>query len=52
MLAWFINGGYTRYRCVTVPAFNASAAEQQVSREQNELYGIPLSDWNPRPTTC
>jgi hypothetical protein len=45
MLAWFINrGGYTRYRCVTVPAFNASAAEQQVSREQNELYGIPLSD--------
>jgi hypothetical protein len=45
MLAWFINrGGYTRYRCVTVPAFNASAAEQQVSREQNELYGIPSQD--------
>ena len=45
MLAWFINrGGYTRYRCVTVPAFKASAAEQQVSREQNELYGIPSQD--------
>ena len=45
MLAWFINaGGYTRYRCVTVPAFNASAAEQQVSHEQNELYLVPSQD--------
>ena len=45
MLAWFINaGGYTRYRCVTVPAFNTSAAEQQVSREQNELYLPPSKD--------
>ena len=41
MLAWSINGGYTRYRCVTVPAFNASAAEQQVSHEQNEPYWVP-----------
>lgn len=44
MLAWFINGGYARYRCVTVPAFNASAAEQQVSKEQNEPYVPPGSD--------
>jgi hypothetical protein len=44
MLAWFINGGYTRYRCVTVPAFNASAAERQVSHEQNEDYRIPGQD--------
>ena len=44
MLAWFINGGYARYRCVTVPAFNASAAEQQVSKEQNERYVPPLKD--------
>jgi hypothetical protein len=44
MLAWFINGNYTRYRCVTVPAFNASAAGQQVSREQNEPYNVPSPD--------
>ena len=44
MLAWFINGGYARYRCVAVPAFNASAAEQQVSKEQNEPYVPPGSD--------
>jgi hypothetical protein len=44
MLAWSINGGYTRYRCVTVPAFNASAAEQQVSHEQNEPYWVPSPD--------
>ena len=29
---------------MTVPAFNASAAEQQVSHEQNELYLVPSQD--------
>jgi hypothetical protein len=29
---------------VSVPAFNASAAEQQVSHERNEYYAIPWQD--------
>lgn len=50
MLATFIGGGpyhntgYTRYRCVTVPASNPSAAEEVAISESNEPYKIPLAD--------
>lgn len=51
MLTVFTKGGpydksgyYTQYRCATVPAFNASAAEQEVSHEWHELYAIPGQD--------
>jgi hypothetical protein len=51
MLATFTKGGpdnktgyYTQYRCATVTAFNATAAEQQVSHESHELYAVPGRD--------
>ena len=51
MLATFATGGpydnsgfYTQYRCAAVTAFNASAAEQEVSREWHEQYDIAGQD--------
>jgi len=45
VLADFKNaGGYTQYKCAAVRPFNASAAEQEVRNEQNEIYGIPSHD--------
>jgi hypothetical protein len=51
MLATFTQGGpydstgyYTSYICVTVPAFNASAAQKEVRHEQHEQYSVPSRD--------
>ena len=37
-------GNYTQYRCATVPASNAWAAQVQVINEQNERYIVPTQD--------
>jgi hypothetical protein len=37
------HGNYTQYRCATVPASNASAAEQEVKNDQHKLY-VPVTE--------
>lgn len=45
MLTWFTTeGGYTQYRCATVPGSNASAAEQEVKNDQRKLYVLVFED--------
>jgi hypothetical protein len=38
------SNAYIEYKCATVSAANASAAQQEVTREWNETYSIPKQD--------
>jgi hypothetical protein len=52
MLATFTKAGnYTQYRCATVSASNASAAQVDVINEQYELYIPPISDCESQTDT-